>query len=118
MIKIFFNNKIKDLEVNKDKNKNKNKNIIVLKAMAYVPSFICAIAIIELSQAIGIVDHAISYMKDPVNNIGEQEQIFYLHEYFKSFNNIVRDQCSQANVNIFNNYNRKPMSYRYTEEYR
>lgn len=91
-----------------------DKNRYALKAMPLaseiLPGFVCAIALTELNTVLETVQHTLAN----IDNIGGQDHLESVQNCWNTLNELVKDQCSQANANISHYSNRR--SY-YTPEY-
>ena len=91
-----------------------DKNRYALKAMPLaseiLPGFVCAIALTELNTVLETVQHTLAN----IDTMGGQVHLERVQEGWNTLNNLVKEQCSQANANISHYNNRR---FHYTLEY-
>ena len=96
--KFNLNNYISKLNLLKFQCDNHIDNKICLEAMPsiqhLIPTFLCATAISDLTQAVEAILNTLLFWDNPMNNIGGQEQLERLQNCRSALDSILKEQCA------------------------
>ena len=59
-----------------------------------IPTFLCATAISDLTQAVEAILNTLLFWDNPMNNIGGQEQLERLQNCRSALDSILKEQCA------------------------